>query len=100
MSDARSLLHRPSLRVEPRPCLNHRSRMTGHYLPRSWISPKIFLGDSKIQGRGLFARDAIHSRETVMIFGGERISRAQMESGDYRIRSIWPVERDAFIALP
>jgi uncharacterized protein len=75
-------------------------RMTGHYLPRSWISPKVFLADSKIQGRGVFARDPIHSRETVMIFGGERISRAQMESGDYRIRSIWPVERDGFIALP
>jgi uncharacterized protein len=35
-----------------------------------------------------------------MEFGGETISRREMESGDYRICSIWPVERDMFIALP
>jgi len=34
-----------------------------------------------------------------MEFGGERISREQLESGDYRIRSIWPVEADVFLAL-
>lgn len=58
------------------------------------------MGPSKIQGRGVFAREKILADETVMIFGGERISRPQMESGDYRIRSIWPVEHDTFIALP
>jgi hypothetical protein len=35
-----------------------------------------------------------------MEFGGETLSRQEMESGDYRIRSIWPVEPDTFIALP
>ena len=34
-----------------------------------------------------------------MEFGGETISREQMESGDYRIRSIWPVEATCLLAL-
>jgi SET domain-containing protein len=71
-----------------------------HYLPRSWVSPKVLLGDSRIQGRGVFARKEILKGEKLMEFGGETISRGQMDSGDYRIRSIWPVGRDAFIALP
>ena len=74
--------------------------MKPQYLPRSWVSPKIFLGKSRIQGRGVFARERIREGEKVMEFGGERISRHQMQSGAYRIRSIWPVERDTFIALP
>jgi len=70
------------------------------YLPRSWVSPKVSVGQSKIQGRGVFASEKIPAGEKLMEFGGEAISRAQMESGDYRIRSIWPVGRNAFIALP
>jgi len=71
-----------------------------HFLPRSWVSPKVLLGQSKIQGRGVFAREKILKGEKLMEFGGEAISREQMDSGDYRSRSIWPVGRDAFIALP
>ena len=74
--------------------------MKRHYLPRSWISPKVFVGKSPIQGRGVFARERIFEGEKVMEFGGETISREQMESGGYRIRSIWPVAPDTFIALP
>ena len=74
--------------------------MKKSYLPRSWVSPKVLLGESKIQGRGVFTRENILKGEKLMEFGGEPISRRQMESGDYRIRSIWPVGRDAFIALP
>jgi hypothetical protein len=35
-----------------------------------------------------------------MEFGGEMISGQQMESGDYRICSIWPIDPEIFIALP
>jgi hypothetical protein len=70
------------------------------YLPRSWVSAKIFLAASRIQGRGVFAGETIVRGETVMIFGGECITRAQMQSGDYRIRSIWPIGEDIFLALP
>ena len=70
------------------------------YLLRSWVNSKLSRGPSKIQGRGVFATDGFREGETVMVFGGETISRAEMESGDYRIRSIWPVAPDTFIALP
>jgi uncharacterized protein len=74
--------------------------MNRDYLPRSLVNSKLSLGPSKIQGNGVFARERIAKDETVMAFGGETISRQEMECGDYRIRSIWPVERDTFIALP
>jgi uncharacterized protein len=74
--------------------------MKRDYLPRTLVNPKLSLRPSKIQGHGVFARERIVKDETVMQFGGETISRQEMESGDYRIRSIWPVERDTFIALP
>ena len=48
----------------------------------------------------MFATERIAKDETVMEFGGETMSRQEMESGDYRILSIWPVEGDTFIALP
>jgi hypothetical protein len=74
--------------------------MKRHYPSRSWISPKLSMGRSNIQGRGVFAAESIRAGETVMEFGGEQISREQMESGDYRIRSIWPIDADRFLALP
>ena len=74
--------------------------MKRDYLLRSSVNAKLSLGPSKIQGRGVFASGKIVRDEILMEFGGEAISRRQMESGDYRIRSIWPVGRDAFLALP
>jgi hypothetical protein len=74
--------------------------MSTRYLPRSWVRSKLSIGRSKIQGRGVFATEKIAAGERVMEFGGEVISREQMESGEYRIRSIWPAARDVFIALP
>jgi uncharacterized protein len=73
--------------------------MNNRYRPRSWVSAKLKVGESRIQGRGVFATEGIRAGETVMVFGGERISRAETESGKYRIRSIWPISRDTFLAL-
>ena len=70
------------------------------YLPRTVVSSKLSLRPSGIQGDGVFARERIAEGETVMEFGGETISRQEMEAGDYRIASIWPVGRDTFLALP
>jgi SET domain-containing protein len=74
--------------------------MKRRYLPRTAVSSKLSLGPSRIQGYGVLARERIAQGETVMEFGGETLSRQAMEAGDYRIPSIWPVERDTFIALP
>lgn len=70
------------------------------YLPRTLVTPKVSLGPSRIQGYGVLARERIAKGEIVMEFGGETISRQEMESGDYRIASTWPVGRDTFLALP
>jgi SET domain-containing protein len=74
--------------------------MRRDYLPRTLVSSKLSLGPSKIQGHGVFARKRIAKGEIVMEFGGATISRQEIYSGDYRIPSVWPVERDTFIALP
>jgi SET domain-containing protein len=71
-----------------------------HYLPRSWVHSGLKMGKSAIQGTGVFAAETIKKGEKLMEFGGQAISREQMLSGDYRIRSVWPVTRDVFIAQP
>lgn len=75
-------------------------RMDKRYLPRTWASPKLVLGQSRIQGTGVFATERIAKGERVMEFGGDLISRQQMESDDYRTPSIWPIDQETFIALP
>lgn len=70
------------------------------YLPRSVVNAKLFVGPSRIEGDGVFTRERIAKDEIVMEFGGETICREEMECGDYRIRSIWPVDWDMFLALP
>jgi uncharacterized protein len=74
--------------------------MRRRYLPRTWVSSKLTTGPSPIQGTGLFATKAIARGELVMEFGGDVISSQQMESGDYRQCSIWPLDPGLFIALP
>ena len=71
-----------------------------HYLPRSAINPKLSPGTSKVHGVGVFAREKIAQGEQVMEFGGKRISREEALSGDYRTRSIWPIDENNFLALP
>ena len=74
--------------------------MKREYLSRSAVSPKLSVGKSKIHGTGVFAKEAVLRGEKLMEFGGQPISREEMLSGKYRIRSIWPVGEDRFIALP
>jgi hypothetical protein len=74
--------------------------MKRRYLPRSWVHSQLETGKSAISGTGVFARAPIARGEKLMEFGGETISREPMLSGNYRIRSIWPVTADTFIALP
>ena len=73
--------------------------MKRQYLLRSWVNAKLSRGKSKIHGDGVLVREPIAKGEKLMEFGGESISREEMLSGRYRIRSIWPVGEDRFIAL-
>lgn len=74
--------------------------MQRQYLRYTWTSPKLAAGKSGIHGDGVFAAEKIAKGERVMEFGGEIIPREQAFSGNYRSRSIWPVDNDLFLALP
>ncbi len=74
--------------------------MEKQYLRYTWVSPKLVSGKSKIHGDGAFATEKIMKGERLMEFGGKLISREQAFSGNYRSRSIWPVDNDLFLALP
>ncbi len=74
--------------------------MPRQYLRYTWVSPKLKSGKSAIHGDGVFADQKIAVGEKVMEFGGERISREQAFSGNYRSRSVWMINKDLFLALP
>ena len=58
------------------------------------------MAKSAIQGTGVFATEPITQGEKLMEFGGRMISREEMLSDNYRIRSIWPITRETFLAQP
>lgn len=70
------------------------------YLSRTWVSPKLVHGESKIHYDGVFAAQPFKKGETLMEFGGAFVTRAEAHEGDYRPRSIWAVGGDAYLALP
>jgi hypothetical protein len=70
------------------------------YLPRSWISPKLVPGKSAIHGVGIFAAVPIARGEKLMEAGGVPINGEEAASDSYRVRSIWMVDADRFLALP
>lgn len=69
------------------------------YLKRSWISPKLASGQSKIHGEGAFAVQNISKGELLMEFGGELVTREQ-DLPHYRERSVWMIREGAYLALP
>jgi len=69
------------------------------YLPRSWISPKLVPGKSKIHGNGVLAAEPIKAGEKLMEFGGEIISPEDFETDVYRMRSILQVGEGVYLAL-
>jgi hypothetical protein len=76
-----------------------RNQMTP-YLPRSWINPKLVAGKSNIHGVGVIATAPLAAGERLMEFGGQAITAGDIETELYRMRSIWRVGDDLFLALP
>jgi hypothetical protein len=74
--------------------------MERHYLHRSWVRADLKSGKSAISGTGVFAQAPIRQGEKLMEFGGKLISREEMLTENYRIRSIWPVGQGRYIAQP
>ena len=74
--------------------------MQRDYLRHTWINPKLISGKSIIHGEGVFSKGKIVLGEKIMEFGGKLISRQQAFSDNYRIRSVWPIDQDRYLALP
>jgi hypothetical protein len=70
------------------------------YLSRTWVSPKLKGGKSKIHGEGVIAAQPIAKGEKLMEFGGLRISTADIATELYRPRSVWIVAENTYLALP
>jgi uncharacterized protein len=72
------------------------------YLPRSWVDPRLKVGASKIQGKGLLATADIYEGETVMIWGGEIIDRQEYETiwPKYHNLSVVQLDQDHYLGLP
>ena len=70
------------------------------YLSRTWVNPKLVHGESQIHYDGVFASEPIIAGERLMEFGGQKVTREQSDSDDYRVRSVWIVAEDTYLALP
>ena len=70
------------------------------YLARSWVNPKLVNGESRIHGEGVFASAPIARGETLMEFGGDKISTEETTNGNYRECSVWLVAEGTYLALP
>jgi uncharacterized protein len=70
------------------------------YLSRTWINPRLVHGESKIHYDGVLVAAPIAAGEKLMEFGGQRITKHDADEGPYRVRSIWAIGEDAYLALP
>ena len=72
-----------------------------NYLTRTWVSPKLIHGESKIHYDGVLVAAPIKAGEKLMEFGGLKVCRDDAEDQErYRVRSVWIVADDTFLALP
>ena len=74
--------------------------MKYHYgkILRPWISPKIEIGGSLINGRGMFAGEYIFKDEIVLIWGGTIVSAKEIEAGKVNRDSVAIIDDDIYLA--
>lgn len=71
------------------------------YLVRTWVNPKLVHGEFKIHYDGVLVAAPVSKGEKLMEFGGQLVGRADAEDQErYRVRSVWMVGDDTFLALP
>lgn len=72
------------------------------YLSRSWVDPRLSIGESKIQGRGIIASEDIQAGETLMIWGGQLIDRDEYETTweKYHNLSVVQIDEQRYLGLP
>ncbi|MEI9886806.1 MAG: SET domain-containing protein-lysine N-methyltransferase [Rhizomicrobium sp.] len=72
-----------------------------NYLARTWVNPKLVHGESKIHYDGVLVAAPVKAGEKLMEFGGQKVTRAEADDLEkFRVRSVWIVGDDAYLALP
>ena len=66
----------------------------------SWIDPRLTAGPSVIAGRGILAARPIKAGETVMIWGGVKVSKRDWREQDFHAQSATPFDDDTYLARP
>lgn len=72
--------------------------LTKKYLSQSWLSPRIEVRTSSIQGKGMFACEPIRKNEVVVIWGGEVFSEAEIQANHAREQGIIPIDEGLYLA--
>jgi uncharacterized protein len=65
-------------------------------IPHSVVSPKVEVSDSKLNGKGMYAKEDIKKGEVVFIKGGYILTREEIYSSTV-INSYLPISNDYFI---
>src|SRR5262245_61487635 len=72
-------------KLRPRPI--EKGKMTNPRRLQKWVDPRLYSGESKIHGRGLFSRAAVAPGEILMRWGGVVIANADYDPTRYRSTS-------------
>ncbi|MEI7960985.1 MAG: SET domain-containing protein-lysine N-methyltransferase [archaeon] len=68
------------------------------YPTEPWLSPKVEIRNSLIQGKGSFAKEKINKGETVFIWGAHFINKKEAEAEKAKGRLIMQFDEDLFTA--
>ncbi|MBI4020538.1 MAG: SET domain-containing protein-lysine N-methyltransferase [Candidatus Aenigmarchaeota archaeon] len=69
-----------------------------HYKTKSFLSPKVDVRNSRLGGKGLFAKTPIKKGEMVIVWGGTLIAEADIKMGRYRKHTAVEINRGMYIA--
>jgi len=68
-----------------------------NYPEKSWLDPRIVLGESPIHGKGLFAVQPFRVDEVVIVFGGSLFSREDIAAGKANNRTLMQVDENLWL---
>jgi hypothetical protein len=74
--------------------------MLSDYSSFSWLDPRLEVRDSRIHGKGIFARDIITKGEAVVIWGGNVFVIEDVKSGKLKPGTIAAISEHHVLASP
>lgn len=74
--------------------------MSGKYLTKSWISDKLEVRNSKINGKGVFTNQFIAKDEVVIIWGGELVTIYDFNNGLGQKHTNVGIDEDHYLVTP